>query len=484
MAPSPAEAQDLLRPPDGALGQNVRTYSESLKTNIKWDSRLKRNVLEIFVESDSSSYVDIPDSEINRLFTTIGIDVRSQVEGYFRRGNKIFAWLANGIDLNKFCRAEAIRINKDVKTRFIRPAGKKEVSVKNCGLDFNTPDSYVLEYIKKFGRVVSDKVIYDKYKEGPFTGKYNGDRKYSVDFTNSRFNMGTFHIIDGARVKIFYIGNRKTCARCHLTADHCPGEAQAVQCEELGGSRVPLVEHMKKLWEIIDFRPVNFELDIDDIELETKLGGDVQISDKTTFSPTIKRPAPTEEDINKYAGIVISNFPLGLAKADVIKFLKKKGLPGKFDSEKVVLSDSKKCTNVEICPLESDSVKTIMSKIHFIETKTKFFERPLYCRAVRDLSPLKALSKDGDPEVSCNKNKDVVLSPNKNDPDYDFINIDTMKKTPSSKLFRNADCSSTEDDSDNEKETSLNHANINNINLNKRERNSSGKKKNGKKHKK
>ena len=97
--------------------------------------------MEIFVESDDNNYVSIPDSEIDRLFKTIGIEVKSQVESYFRRGNKVFAQLASGIDLNKFYRAEAIRINKDVKTKYILPAGKKEVSVKICGLDFNNPDS-------------------------------------------------------------------------------------------------------------------------------------------------------------------------------------------------------------------------------------------------------------------------------------------------------------------------------------------------------
>ena len=115
-----------------------------------------------------------------------------------------------------------------------------------------------------------------------------------------------------------------------------------------------------------------------------------------------------------------------------------------------------------------------MNKIHFIETRTKYFERPLYCRAVRDLSP----TKDGISEVSCSK--DVVLSPSKNDPDYDFINLDqdSVKKTPASKLFRNGNCSSTEDDSDNDKEIGLNNDKISKVNVNKRGRNSSGRNKN------
>ena len=49
MATMQAKSQDLIRPPDPGLSS--RTYAESLKTNIKWDSRLKRNVLEIAMEN-------------------------------------------------------------------------------------------------------------------------------------------------------------------------------------------------------------------------------------------------------------------------------------------------------------------------------------------------------------------------------------------------------------------------------------------------
>ena len=80
---------------------------------------------------------------------------------------------------------------------------------------------------------------------------------------------------------------------------------------------------MKKLWETVNFQPIHFELDIDD-EMVNTLGGDVHISEKTSFSPSVKRPVPTKEDVEKYTGVVINNFPPKVAKADLIKFLKKK----------------------------------------------------------------------------------------------------------------------------------------------------------------
>ena len=68
-------------------------------------------------------------------------------------------------------------------TSSIRPAGRREVTVNVTGLDFNTPDSLIIDYIRKFGGIMaSNNVIYDKYLDGPFKGKYNGNRKYLVDF--------------------------------------------------------------------------------------------------------------------------------------------------------------------------------------------------------------------------------------------------------------------------------------------------------------
>ena len=47
---------------------------------------------------------------------------------------------------------------------------RREVEVKISGLNINTPDSLVVEYISKHGRVVHPKVIYDTEKEGPLKG--------------------------------------------------------------------------------------------------------------------------------------------------------------------------------------------------------------------------------------------------------------------------------------------------------------------------
>ena len=79
-----AKSEDLNRPPDPGLGLSSCAYAESLRTNIKWDSHLKQNILEMMVESDNGEFIDIPDGEVERLFKTIGMNGKTQVEGYFR----------------------------------------------------------------------------------------------------------------------------------------------------------------------------------------------------------------------------------------------------------------------------------------------------------------------------------------------------------------------------------------------------------------
>ena len=249
--------------------QERTSYSDRLKTNVRFDQRLKRNILEITLEkSDPTVDIDVGQEDIARVFKTLGIDISSQTQGYQvqykGKTSVISAWMGAGISLDRFCKDVSIKVSDGVMTGMIRPAGKRDVTVSITGLDFNTPDTFVVEYLNKFGIVLSNAVVYAKFDTGPFKGKYNGERKYQVDFTKSSKQMGTFHLIDGNKVRVFYRGNRKTCGRCHKLASDCLGEAVAKNCAAAGGDRVFLSDHMKRLWDEIGFIPTSFALDDSD----------------------------------------------------------------------------------------------------------------------------------------------------------------------------------------------------------------------------
>ena len=305
---------------DPGGSKSAPSYAAKLKTNVRWDQRLKRNILEISLEkSDRDTQID--QECIAKLFKALGIDIKNQVEGYYVKSNIISVRMPSGVALDRFCREQSFKVTDGVQTRFIRPAGKKDVAVTIRGLDWNTPDNFVIEYLNKFGVVISNSVIYTQYRDGPFMGKYNGERKYQCDFSKSKLAMGTFHLIDGARVHVFYPGNKRTCGRCHQTPENCVGEGFAKHCEDNNGTRVPLVDHMKNLWTAIGFEPREFELEIDEEGEDTDSVNDVPIRDSSKFSPKINRPEPTNEDIGKYNGISIKNFPRNLDKSTIVEFL-------------------------------------------------------------------------------------------------------------------------------------------------------------------
>ena len=299
------------------------SYAERLKTNIRFDQRLKRNVLEITLEKTLKDAEMVLDQQcVARVLKSIGLDVNSQVEGYqvlYNGGrNTISVWVIKGLNLDRFCREENINVTRGLVTGMIRPAGRRDVTVTVSGLDFNTPDNLVCDYIRKFGgTILNVNVIYCKFSEGPFKGKFNGERRYQVDFTDSSRTMGTYHFLDGAKIRVFYRGNAKTCGRCHKTARDCQGAGIARECEDQGGVRVHLADHMKHLWAEIGFNPTSFELpDSDDAD------GDKHIAEGQNFQRPVQVAKSSDLEKERYSGIRINNFPLEATEDEIVKFLK------------------------------------------------------------------------------------------------------------------------------------------------------------------
>ena len=296
---------------------------------------------------------------------------------------------------------------KGIVTGMIRPQGRKDVTVTFQGLDFNTPDNLICEYIEKFGGVIlSRNVVYGKYTEGPFRGKYNGDRKYQVDFTSCRRTMGTYHYLDGAKVRVFYRGNEKTCGRCHKTPNVCLGLGIARDCDTLGGGRVHITDHMRALWAEIGFCPTSFELPDNG-----QNDGDRPISESASFQRPNQISANSEADQERYVGLKINNFPVEMSDEDIMAFLSEQ-VDNTISKENVDIVRQKKNATVTIpSGLESLRVREAVTKIDFTSSKKLHLRLPLYCRPIRDITP----------------EKPNVTSPEK-------VSPGTKPKTPASKI--------------------------------------------------
>ena len=84
---------------------NEKSYSDKLKANVRYDQRLKRNVLEITLEKTNDDAVidNVGPEDIARVLKTVGIDLVSQVQGYQvhykGRFSIISIWMAAGVSL-------------------------------------------------------------------------------------------------------------------------------------------------------------------------------------------------------------------------------------------------------------------------------------------------------------------------------------------------------------------------------------------------
>merc|ERR1711954_329726 len=106
---------------------------------------------------------------------------------------------------------------------------------------------------------------------GPWKGQYNGHRRYKADFSEQVLPMGTYHLLGGAKVRVVYPGNTRTCARCHQGPLLCPGGGLTRDWAEQGGQRLPLYHHMSQLWDKVGYQAevINSNDDDDNEESES-----------------------------------------------------------------------------------------------------------------------------------------------------------------------------------------------------------------------
>ena len=405
--------------PDG----RAKSYADRAKMNIRLDQKLKRNVLEIEVEKENEQdEMILTDVTVAKLLNKIKLNI-SHMEGYQvsfgRKKSKIEVLCRKGLDLEQFCVRESLEVEKGVKTNFIRPAGRKDVAVTITGLGFNTPDSLIQEYITKFGgKMVTEDVIYEKHGAGPFQGRWNGTRKYQVDFSETKLQMGTFHILDGKKAKIFYRGNRSTCGWCQADITKCPGGAKAKSCKEAGTVQVQLGEHMKELWSKIGFNPQTFEIteaEYIDTEDSENPGGDRKVLDTVNFPRSIDPIKMDQSEAAKFSVVRVNNLPHDISDEDVVKFISKE-IEEEINISDVNFEKTKYSTNVYLGP--GPSVEVLAKVIEMLDYKTTgktFFDgmRKLHANLHRPLTPVKKEAAAVLNEFDQNKIKEKVSNLNK-----------------------------------------------------------------------
>ena len=66
----------------GGGGDKEPSYADRLKTNVRYNQLLKRNILDISLDKTDGANFDINPGEVHSLLVKLGVNVQAQVEGY------------------------------------------------------------------------------------------------------------------------------------------------------------------------------------------------------------------------------------------------------------------------------------------------------------------------------------------------------------------------------------------------------------------
>ena len=256
-----------------------------------------------------------------------------------------------------------------IRAVHVKPAGKREVVVTMKGIHPNTRDDGVMDYLSKYGKVVTSKVIYGVFGDGPLKGMRNVDRSYKVEI-KPLTNLGTYHVVDGQKVTARYPGQQQTCARCFGTPSTCPGKGMAKKCEGEGGLKIEFTDYIRQLWEKIGYCPGKVDLNSEINEVhESQDGGH--------FTP-VKSDV---QDTSTFAGVSVKMFPRDTDHAEIIEFLINSGL-SEDHKDKILIKPN---GTVIVNNLLSTECQELIAAIH-----NKFnFGRRLYCNGIVPLTPAK-----------------------------------------------------------------------------------------------
>ena len=115
----------------------------------------------------------------------------------------------------------------------------------------------------------------------------------------------------------------------------------------------------------------------------------LHLSDDNSFLRQINRPDLQEEDVKKIIGLQVRNFPPTVTEEDVVTFLKEK-VDENITQDAVSFMKHEHSISAAIeTGLKGDNVIAATKEIEFRQSKKKFFGKPLYCRILKNLTPVK-----------------------------------------------------------------------------------------------
>ena len=153
----------------GPHGPPRKRWADVLGSNIP--SSWNKNVLEIILEKDDRGAFMVSDIECAKLMNKIGLGISNEkVEAVqiclIGKGLTVMT-LKSHIAIEDFMFSDVIEVSPKVNVINMKPAGTWKAIVTLRGLHPNSRDQSGLDYLNKFGKVTTTKVVHCYYSEGP-----------------------------------------------------------------------------------------------------------------------------------------------------------------------------------------------------------------------------------------------------------------------------------------------------------------------------
>ena len=221
--------------------------------------RKKLNVLDIILDRKSQeiNFTLTKEELAKLLFRKMAIQESQVVKIDTSAFGKIHVELKENVKPEKFVNLPIFDIREGLRTKFYRPHHRQDTLVKISWLDLETSDDLLLHILSFFGKAKSG-VQYCTMREEEGESNLakllnkipNGERQVWMEMKTS---LPSYAVIDGRRVKIWYPGMKRTCARCNMAGETCPGGANARLCEENGGQKTKTEDMWKNLLETVNY---------------------------------------------------------------------------------------------------------------------------------------------------------------------------------------------------------------------------------------
>ena len=185
------------------------------------------------------------------------------------------------LDLRKLDQFEGMLLRDELKIKSVQyDEIKPKILLTIVGLDYQTPDEQVLDYLNSITEPSGDKIRRQVYKEAGLQGIHTGKRTILTHRIKCPELFGSYQRMAEQNVCVFYHGVEKSCGWWYLTEEKCEQKARIESCKSKhNGSKLNLADQINAM---DSNRTAKINEDANNEEEDTENNGDGDEPVKTT----------------------------------------------------------------------------------------------------------------------------------------------------------------------------------------------------------